>query len=360
MSVMKITPGLILDGIRFAPSFRLNRGYTRINYLHLDITSNCNLRCKMCEWRYKVPREDMPWELYKRVIDEGLKLGMRKMVLASRGEGLIHPKAAKMINYAHDKGLGIELVTNLTVMNDELLDAVSNVNRLAVSIDGATKETYEKIRKGANFKRTIDNLRRVAANKRKTRIQINYVLQKDNYQEIDLMVDLMGSIPGVNHLSFGFPNNEMKEVIEQTRLNVDEFEIYKQKAQVAAEKLKKYPMTSNQNIDPDHLEKYGESILQGSCQPYIHEIPCYNLWFGTFINPSGLVFPCCDFYEEAFILGDLKEQSLKEIWRSEKFNDARRRFKGRKPKVCERCPGNNRYYHDLLKGLPFSRFVFGF
>lgn len=344
---IKFGRSLIWDGIRFIPAFRLNKGYTRLNYLHLDVTSKCNLKCKMCEWRYKVGRREMPWEIYKKAIDEGKKLGLKKIVIAATGESLMHPHFPNLINYALDHKLDIELVTNLTI-TDKHLDAILKVKKLVVSLDGATKETYEKIRVGANFERTINNFRYILKNKKDTYVQINYVIQKDNFLEVDKMADLLAELGGINEVSFKFPNNEMKEVYESTKLSGEDIKIAELKLKIATEKLKKRNIKTNLDSAPFEFSK-----------TWIHEIPCYNLWFGAFVNPDGLVMPCCDFYRDKDSLGDLKVKSMKEIWNSKKYNEIRRRFKGRKPKICEGCPGDNRRYHNLLLKIPFHKFLLG-
>ncbi len=349
---MDYKPSYFIDGIKFIPSFRFNKGYTRLNYLHLDVTSKCNLKCKMCEWRYKVSRREMPWNIYKKAIDEGRKIGLRKIIIAATGESMTHRDFPKMIDYASKNHLDIELVTNLTLLNERSLKSILNVKRLAVSIDGATKETYEKIRVGANFERTLRNLKLILEKKGDMHININYVVQKDNFREIDRMADLLGSLGGIDKITFKFSHNELDEIYDKIKLSDEDLNEFKEKIKVAAEKLKEYNIKSNLSIDGECQEDY-----LGSYKPWIHQIPCYNLWFGAFINPEGLVFPCCDFYKDKDALGDLKTQSLKEIWNSQEYNVLRRRFKGRKPKICEGCPGDNRHYHRILLKIPLHKFL---
>ena len=353
---MKFKPGRIIDAVRLAPSLRFNKGYARMDYLHLDITSRCNLRCKMCEWRYKVDRKDMSYEIYKKAIDDGLKLGLRKIVIAATGEGLVHRDFPKMIAYAHDRGLKIELVTNLSLMSDKILNAILKVDSLIVSFDGATKETYEKIRIGAKFEKTIANLKTIVENKKKEMsISINYVIQKDNFKEVDGIVDLMKHF-GVNHISYKFTHDTIGNNIP-LKLNLEELKECMERLQRVFKKQIECNMTSDMNIDKCYLKNY-KNLYSGLYKPWIHDIPCYNLWLGTFVDPDGLVFPCCDFYKEEDALGDLRTQSMAEIWNSRKFNDVRKRFKGRKPKVCEGCPGDNMALHRTLLKIPLHKFLF--
>ena len=78
--------------------------------LHMDIelTSDCNLRCKMC-WQYKdpnaFPRGMMSFELFKKLIDEGVKNGLCAIKLQSRGEAMMHPQIFEFSKYAKDQGV---------------------------------------------------------------------------------------------------------------------------------------------------------------------------------------------------------------------------------------------------------------
>lgn len=351
---MKLKPGLIIDAAKLAPSLRFNKGYTRLDYLHLDITSKCNLRCRMCEWRYKVEQKEMPFELYKKAIDEGIKLGLRKVVIAATGESLVHRDFPEMIAYAHDRGLEIELVTSLSLMSEKIMDAILKINSLVVSFDGATKETYEKIRVGARFEKTLANLKKIAENKKDMSIQINYVIQKDNFKEVDGIVELMKDF--VSRISYKFTHDTIGNNIP-LQLDSREMEECVERLQRAFKKLKDYNMAGNMNVDTMYL-KNPENLYSSLYKPWIHDIPCYNLWLGTFVNPDGLVFPCCDFYKEEDALGDLRKQSLEEIWNSRRFNEARKRFRGWKPKVCEGCPGDNMALHRMLMKVPMHRVLF--
>lgn len=356
---MKYKPGLILDGIRFVPSLRFNKGYTRLHYLHIDITTRCNLKCRMCEWRFKVNQVnpiEMSLEDFTRLVDEGLQLGVRKIVLSATGEGTLHKNFPEMIDYAYNKGLKIEMITNLTFLNEKILNAILKVNSLIVSIDGATKKTYEHIRVGASFDRTIANLKIVAGKKGKMKISVNHVLQKDNIKEVDKFAELVCSIGGIYHVSFKLPHNEMSAIWNKIMISEKELDWFIIKADEIFEKLKRNGIKADINSD---IKKYRNEISKGIYRPWIHEIPCYNLWIGTFVNPEGFVFPCCNFYRKSDALGNVKEQSLAQIWHSAKFNALRKRFRGIKPKTCEGCPGDLMAFHKSLTRIPLHKVLFG-
>jgi len=71
-----------------------------ISSMDIIITDLCNLSCKMCEVRYFKKRSIMPYDTFKKLIDEGTRLGLKKVNLAASGESTLHPDFPKMAEYA--------------------------------------------------------------------------------------------------------------------------------------------------------------------------------------------------------------------------------------------------------------------
>ncbi len=325
----------LTNKIKFVNALRTNTGSTDLSYIHIDITSKCNLHCIMCNWRYQVKPVDMSFDLFKKIIQDCLKLGLKKVVFAATGESLLHPDFPSMINYLKEYNLSIELVTNLSFLNDNLLSTLLKLDKITVSIDGATKETYEKIRIGANFYRTLSNLKELSVNKTSDLfLDINYVINKENYFEVKDFSYLVG--PFVDAINYKFIHISTPET---------------SKLKLSDEEIKSTYELLNNIYTPSRIK----INIGKPSKPYIHNMPCYNLWFGCYISPSGLVFPCCNFYEEKDSLGNLKTQSMKEIWNSDKYNTLRKKFKGHKPTLCEYCPGDNQRIHNMILKIPFSR-----
>ena len=127
-------------------------------YLILEPTNVCNLQCPFC------PRElteksrglgFMEFDVYKKIIDEAIVNNVYGVTLYMLGEPMLHSKIVDMINYAKEAGIpAVNLSTAATTNNlDELLE--TELDDLILSIDGATKEMYERMRVGGTFEKTI-------------------------------------------------------------------------------------------------------------------------------------------------------------------------------------------------------------
>jgi radical SAM protein with 4Fe4S-binding SPASM domain len=188
---------------------------------------------------------------------------------------MIHPNIFEMIRVTRDAGVRTGMSTNATMMDekraDQLLDC--GLDYVILAFDGASKETYEKYRTGATFEKTRENilnlLRKKLQRKSPLYVVLQMVLLKDNIPEIEKYRKLW-SIPGVDEIRF----------------------------------------------------KRDEIQIEGTASPQSHLIgqrrnPCHLLWRGPlYVRYDGLAYPCCYMWEEPPV-GDLRKESLMEVWNSE-------------------------------------------
>jgi MoaA/NifB/PqqE/SkfB family radical SAM enzyme len=240
----------------------------------IESTAKCNLYCPMCPRHvYAFDSESMDFELYRRIVAD-CKDYVEFIWPYGIGEPMLHPAIFEMIRVTREAGIRTGLSTNATLLEgrrqDQLLD--SGLDYLILAFDGATKETYEKYRFGAVFEKTRENILEFLEKKRARRSRIHAVLQmvllKENAKEIEAYRRLW-SLPGVDEIRF----------------------------------------------------KRDEIRLEGSRIPGAgltgqRNNPCYLLWRGPlYVRYDGMAFPCCYLYEEPPV-GDLKTQTVMEVWNS--------------------------------------------
>jgi len=159
--------------------------------LDIEPLSRCNFHCIMCpvsDWPKYQRAGDMSFEDFKKLIDS--QYGLTEIKLQGLGEPLLaRDTFFQMISYARSKELWVRTVTNgsLLHLNDNyrrLIDA--DPSEVQVSIDGATKETFEKIRRGSKFERVTENcglLNGYCKEKGLVRTRMWTVIQKENVHE---------------------------------------------------------------------------------------------------------------------------------------------------------------------------------
>jgi len=265
----------------------------------VETTAKCNLYCPMCPREtHPQPKADMTDEIFERLVAESSSTA-EHMMLIGLGEPLLDPKIFDRIEYCDRHGVYTLLSTNGTLLDEEasarLLD--TPLEHITFSFDGATKETFEFYRKGAKFEKVRDNFVRFAQMKRERGAKVQIVVQ---------MIQMDG-----------------------TKREIEEFMRFWRGAPGVDEVRIKHDETSNLQPSAGH-------------GPEAWKHPCHYLWRGPlYVRYDGDVHPCCQSYmKDGKPIGNIREQSLEEIWNSGPIREMRRMHamgRGHEVDVCSRC-----------------------
>ena len=279
--------------------------------LHLDfqVTAACNLRCVMCPFgkprasrpkRFDAVKGHFPFGLYKKIIDEGVALGVRALDLSFYSEPLLHENLLDFIHYAFDAGIiDIMMSTNGHLLNPDITDRLldSGLTRLLVSVDAVTEETYNNLRLGGNFQKLTREL--------------EYLLNKKEEN---------GNILPIVRLSF-----------LKTRLNEHELEAFVEYWRSGVDYLSIQELNRFEGLD---------DLLVAESRTKNLDFRCHQPWHRLAVRPNGEVLPCCTAWGLKLIMGNMNTQTLSEIWTSEKMVRLRQLHKkGRyyDNPVCKQC-----------------------
>jgi sulfatase maturation enzyme AslB (radical SAM superfamily) len=131
--------------------------------IHVDfeIAFLCNLACVMCTHAADAPVHIKPkrpnfmdFNVYKKVVDEGVAQTLRSVGLDQEGEAFLVKRLPDFIEYARSKGIvDVFFNTNATLMTKEKADMILNsgLTRIHFSLDAMTENTYKKVRIGGHF-----------------------------------------------------------------------------------------------------------------------------------------------------------------------------------------------------------------
>lgn len=190
-----------------------NRRSSNVNYLpiKLDIenVSRCNFACQMCavaDWEKGKRAPDMSLADFKNLIDE--QYGLVEIKLNGLGEALMQGNDYfEMIKYARSKKIWVRMTTNASLLHvkenyKKLVD--TDVNEIDISIDGVTKDVFEKIRKQSKFEMVVNNCKLINGYLKsldKVRTKMWVLLQKDNFHQLNDFLPLADDM-GFKHLIF--------------------------------------------------------------------------------------------------------------------------------------------------------------
>lgn len=251
--------------------------------VNIEPTNKCNLKCIMC------PRDEMERSLgvmdldtFKEVIDQCVESGVSQITLNGYGEPFIAKQIFEMIEYTMQTPLNLKINTNGHYLNSKNIEQLLNQppHHLSISLDGATKETYERVRINGRFDRLMSNLDTLLAERAK---------RKNHPMKITLQIIRMDET-----------EEEIDEFISQWKSRVDEISI---------------PNIHNWG------GLYEESGNLGKME--VKRVPCKELWRTMMVFQDGSTSICCAVFDNNMNMGNIKEQHLSDIWRSDDYNQLR-------------------------------------
>jgi MoaA/NifB/PqqE/SkfB family radical SAM enzyme len=175
----------------------ISRSTSSLAKVYIEITNHCNLDCSTCMrnvWDEPLGKMDIP--TFMRIL-EGMKgLDPKPMVfLGGYGEPLAHPDFLEMVASLRKENIQVELITNGTLLTDHVITQLIdlNVQRIWVSIDGATPTNYADVRLGDALPHVLENLSHLQRLKQmktrsRPRLGIAFVAMQKNLQDLPAVI----------------------------------------------------------------------------------------------------------------------------------------------------------------------------
>lgn len=168
----------------------------------VEITNNCNLRCKHCYNNKYLNNNDINEEVFFKNLEILKKEGYNHIHLLG-GEPLMNESVVSYISKLKSMGFTITINTNATLFNDDFIkNAMPKIQQLSFSLDGVTADKNDEIRNKGTFDRVLENISKIG--KCETELILNYVITSSNYIDMYRIVDIADelSISIINLLWF--------------------------------------------------------------------------------------------------------------------------------------------------------------
>jgi MoaA/NifB/PqqE/SkfB family radical SAM enzyme len=302
--------------------------------LDVENVSRCNFRCTMCQvsdWPKGQRAADMSLDDFKRLLDE--QVGVVELKIQGFGEPTMGGESYyEMIRYARARRIWVRTITNasrLHLKGSYMRLVESDANEIQISIDGATKEVFEGIRRGSVFEQVVGNcwtINRYAAGVGKLRTKMWTVVQEANAHQLEELVCLASEAGFKNMvfsfelIDFGMPRwREANDAVSVAdRINVDRCWRLHAQAATLGIKLAFWFAT----------ERYETGSPRKLC-PWPFE--------RAYVSSDMRFVPCCIIGNpEVSDVGDARR--LAEEWNGPAIADFRQaHLDGRVPAVCKSC-----------------------
>lgn len=271
-------------------------------HLQIEPDTHCNLRCVVCPVTTGLGRPvgRMDFRVFKDLIDD---IGdyVFLILLWDWGEPFLNPEINDMIAYAKGKGIKLVSSTNGHLFTKEKhVDEVihSGLDSLIIALDGANQDTYARYRQGGHVDMVIQAIRNIANRKQELKvphpfINIRMVVMRHNESDIAEIGKLAQEI-GVDALTLKTFN----------------------------------PYDSDESLVPKG-EGYRRFhyLADGRTRARRRRNPCRHLWNMPAIHWNGYVCMCTYDAHETYVLGDLKKDCFRRIWKGKDYQQIRKQFR---------------------------------
>ncbi len=320
---MKITPKKLINAAKITASFYRSKALKKPLIAGLPIsiayepTTACNLRCPECPSGLRAftrPTGMLKMDDFIRTIDQ-LADTLIYLTFYFQGEPFLNPDFLEMTRYASQKGIYTATSTNAHYLKPATCEKIiaSGLDRLIISIDGTTQDTYESYRIGGSLERVIEGTRNIVAAKKKLR----------------------SSTP---HLIFQFlvvrPNQHQ---IPQVRKLAKQLGV----STVALKTAQIYDFENGSPLIPtiDRYSRYRRNPDGTYSIKNRLENSCWKMWHSCVITWDGKVVPCCFDKDARYTLGDLNHTDFRQVWFSEPYNRFRQMLllSRKSIDICRNC-----------------------
>lgn len=278
--------------------------------LDLELTNLCNMRCLFCGTLAQTRDKGyMTEDVFNRILEEAT-LNKIHLRFIRWGEPLLHKDIIKWLKLAVGKGLYTHITTNGSLLNKEISSQLVDIelDSIKISFQGANEEGYSVMRNNKMYSKVVANLKmlhKIRGERKKPFMEISSSMTDETDEEIDAFRSMMGKYTD-------------KVVIGKTNMNRYE----ELNMELKGEELKRFrKLVKIQTVRKLHKE-------------------CPEVFDKLSVNFDGTVSACCGDYNNLMIVGDIKKQTLGDIWKSEKMKMYRRMLANkehRKLPLCKTC-----------------------
>lgn len=266
-------------------------------FAQIEPMPSCNLACRMCTVPQRpggadVQRGALSLERFLAWLDQ--LPGLAELQLQGLGEPLLNRALADMIRAAKARGIRVGTNSNLTLLTPRRAQALvaAGLDELSISIDGATRATYERIRVGASFDKLLRNIDRLVAARAAhghgtPRLRLVMVLMRHNVDELPLLVELAAAhgVEGVLVQRLAHPLGE--PTLPQRYIPVRSFlqgaELHGASLEHAAARFDEAAAVALRTGVTLHLPRLQAAPTAGCRWP----------WDGIYLTADGALLPCC-------------------------------------------------------------------
>ena len=276
----------------------------------------CNLKCAECPSGQNIlSREKGIMELpfFNKIVDD-VYTHCAYLNLYFQGEPMLNSNIFDFIKTASEKKIYSSLSTNAQLLNEDVLNNIidKKLDRIIISMDGATQDVYEKYRVSGSLELVKNAILKIVQLKKQQQsskpfVIVQFLVTKQNENQIS-DIKAFCKTSGVDMLtlkSMQLTNPEKESELLPSK-----------------QKFSRYKKTLEGKIILKKQKKY-----------------CWRSWSSVVVTWDGNVLPCCFDKDANHIMGNVSDNNIAEILSSNKFHHFRKNAGSIKPhyNICKNC-----------------------
>lgn len=280
-----------------------------------DVTSRCNLKCAHCFHSNRDAKDEITLDEIVVVLDELVKLNTYQTYIMG-GEPFVRDDILNIIEEIKKRKMTISVNTNGTLITEEIALNLSKLldrktDWIQISLDGSNEETMAEMRGKGVFQNVIECIKMLKRNN--IVVRVNMVVSDTNIDQMDEVVLLCNEL-NVDRLSVNpmFPYNGT-DVLPMPKIEEVAFKFDKA--------LESYENCEGLILQQDPVYiPYRNKLLNQYYQNNIKELTHLNCRAGIYsceIDPEGNVYPCTFMHRDEFLAGNIRNQSIIDIWKDD-------------------------------------------
>lgn len=282
----------------------------------IEPTNICNLRCPLCATgtgTLKRPKGSMKINDFKKIIDM-LPGSVTDLYLWGQGEPFMAPDFLNMVQYASRHGFRTFVSSNGHFLDDIYGIIESGLYCLILSLDGVDEEIYKSYRIGGDFDRVVNGIKNISEavknNGQGPLIALQYLVTQKNAADMNKFMSFADDI-GADRVVF---------------------------KTLQAASIKNGELHLPDNINYTRYRKNNRGMIETDRSWFLKN-RCLRLYYSFQIDWQGNILPCCFDKDSRYIMGNVYEDTVNNIWNSEKYRYFRHMLnkKGRVLSMCKDC-----------------------
>jgi radical SAM protein with 4Fe4S-binding SPASM domain len=309
----------------------------------IELTSRCNERCVHCYIPHENKVADIKPELFYDVLDQCKEMGVLSISL-SGGEALMHPHFCEFLRKAKDYDFSINILSNLTLLNDEIINEMKE-NRLSsvqVSLYSMDPREHDSITQvPGSFEKTLEAMLKLIKND--IPLQISCPTMKQNKNSFVKVLKWANE-----HKIRAITDYIMMARYDHTKDNLDNRLDLQEVSEVINDII--------ENDKDYQMELQAPDFVQSTTVNRVEEAPCGVAHTSLCMVADGSVYPCPGWQD--YVVGNVNKNPLNEIWENSERIQFLRSIRKKDFSKCIDCKDFNFCNMCMVRNFNENRDIF--